>query len=107
MKFKLSKGDFVQVIHGKDRGKKGRVLKIMPLEKKVLVEGINFVKRHSKPTSADKQGGIIQMEKPIDISNVMCFCMKCSKPTRLKIRMLNDGSKVRYCQKCNENIEVK
>ncbi len=107
MKFNLSKGDFVQVIKGKDRGKKGRVIKVFPKEGKILVEGINFVRRHSKPKAIDKQGGIIQMEKPLSISNVMCFCMKCSRPTRLNIKVLNDGSKIRYCHKCNENIEVK
>lgn len=107
MKFKLNKGDFVVVIQGKDRGKKGRVIQVLPDKEKVLVEGINFVKRHSRPKAIDKQGGIIQMERPVDISNVMCFCMKCSKPTRIKNKVLKDGSKVRYCYKCNENIEVK
>jgi len=107
MKFKLNKGDFVQVIQGKDKGKKGRVIKVFPEEEKVLVEGINFVKRHSRPKSVDKQGGILQMEKPVAISNVMYFCMKCSKSSRLKSKVLKDNSKVRYCKRCNENIEVK
>jgi large subunit ribosomal protein L24 len=107
MKYKLNKGDFIQVIHGKDRGKKGRVIRVMPEKGKALVEGINFVKRHSKPKSIDKQGGIVQMEKPINISNIMYFCMKCSKPTRIKSKVLDNGTKLRYCQKCNENVEVK
>lgn len=102
---KIKRGDFVQVIKGKDRGKKGRVLKVFPKEGRVLVEGINFVKKHVRPKKIDQQGGIIQMEAPISISNVMLFCLKCSKPTRVGIKFLEDGSKVRYCKKCGEIIE--
>jgi large subunit ribosomal protein L24 len=107
MKYSLKKGDFVQVVKGEDRGKKGRVIKLMPDEGKVLVEGINFVRKHSKPKAIDKQGGIIQMEKPVSIANVMYFCMKCGKRTRLKKKLLQDGSKVRYCKKCGELAEAK
>ncbi len=107
MKFKIRKGDFVQVIKGKDKGKKGRVIKVFPKEARVLVEGVNFVKKHVRPRKIDQQGGIIQMEKPISISNVMLFCLKCSKPTRVGIKFLDDGSKVRYCKKCGEIIETK
>jgi large subunit ribosomal protein L24 len=107
MKFKLKKGDFVQVIKGKDKGKKGRILKIFYKENRVLVEGINFVKKHTRPKAVDRQGGIIQVEKPISISNVNFFCLKCSKPTRLGIKFLEDGSKVRYCKKCKEIVEEK
>lgn len=103
----LRKGDFVQVMKGKDRGKKGRVIRVMPDEGRVLVEGINFVKKHSRPKAIDKQGGIVQMEKPVSIANVMYFCMKCSKPTRLRKKDLQDGSKARYCKRCNELAEVK
>jgi large subunit ribosomal protein L24 len=107
MKFKLKKGDFVQVIKGKDKGKKGRILKIFYKENRVLVEGINFVKKHTRLKAVDRQGGIIQVEKPISISNVNFFCLKCSRPTRLGIRFLEDGSKVRYCKRCKEIIEEK
>jgi large subunit ribosomal protein L24 len=107
MKFKLKKGDFVQVIKGKDKGKKGRILKIFYKENRVLVEGVNFVKKHTRPKAVDRQGGIIQVEKPISISNVNFFCLKCSKPTRLGIKFLEDGSKVRYCKKCKEIVEEK
>ncbi|MCM8772405.1 MAG: 50S ribosomal protein L24 [Candidatus Omnitrophica bacterium] len=107
MKYKLKKGDIVQVIKGKDKGKKGRILKIFREEGRVLVEGVNFVKKHMKPRSVDKQGGIILVEKPISISNVNYFCLKCSKPTRLGIRFLEDGTKVRYCKKCKEVVEEK
>ncbi len=104
---RLKKSDFVQVTKGKDRGKKGRVIRVMPGEGRILVEGINFARKHSRPKAIDKQGGIVQMEKPVSIANVMYFCMKCSKPTRLKEKTLQDGSKVRYCKKCNELAEVK
>ncbi|MCM8766619.1 MAG: 50S ribosomal protein L24 [Candidatus Omnitrophica bacterium] len=107
MKFKLKRGDIVQVIKGKDRGKKGRILKLFPKEGRVLVEGINFVKKHTRPKAVDRQGGIIQIEKPISISNVNFFCLKCSKPVRLGIKFLEDGTKVRYCKKCKEIIEEK
>ncbi|MCM8818702.1 MAG: 50S ribosomal protein L24 [Candidatus Omnitrophica bacterium] len=106
MKYKFKKGDFVAVIKGEDRGKKGRILKIFK-EGRVLVEGINFVKKHTKPKAVDKQGGIIQIEKPIAIGNISFFCLKCSKPTKLGIRFLEDGTKVRYCKKCKEIVEEK
>ncbi|MGB9678051.1 MAG: 50S ribosomal protein L24, partial [Candidatus Ratteibacteria bacterium] len=106
-KFKLKKGDIVQVIKGKDKGKKGRILKIFKEEGKVLVEGINFVKKHTKPRRVDMQGGIIQMEKPISISNINFFCLKCSKPTPLGIKFLEDGTKARFCKKCKEIVEEK
>ncbi|MCM8825759.1 MAG: 50S ribosomal protein L24 [Candidatus Omnitrophica bacterium] len=107
MGFLIKKDDFVIVIKGKDAGKKGRVVRIFPKESKVLVEGINFVKKATRPSRVDKQGGIITMEKPISISNVQYFCMKCSKRTRLGVRFLEDGSKVRYCKKCGEMVEAR
>ena len=107
MKYRIRKGDFVQVIKGKDRGKKGRVIKVFPEEGRILVEGVNFVHKHTRPKAVDKQGGIIQMEKPVSYSNVMFFCMKCSKPARLGIKILQDGTKTRYCKRCNEIVEVK
>ncbi len=107
MSFKIKKGDFVVVIKGKDAGKKGRVLNIFPEEGRVLVEGINFVKKATRPRRVDRQGGIITMEKPISISNVQFFCMKCSHRTRLGVRIMEDGTKVRYCKRCNELVEAK
>jgi len=107
MKCKIRKNDFVQAIKGKDKGKKGRVIKVFPQERKVLIEGVNFVKKHTRPKSVDKQGGIIQMEKPVAIANVIFFCLKCSKPSRIGIKYLEDGSKFRFCKKCNEVIESK
>ncbi len=103
----IRKNDFVVVIKGKDVGKKGRVIRVFPDEKRVLVEGVNFVKKATRPKKLDRQGGIVTMEKPISISNVQLFCMKCSKRTRPGIRIMDDGSKARYCKKCGELVEVK
>jgi len=107
MKFKIRKNDFVQVTRGKDAGKKGRVIRVYPPEKKVLVEGVNFVKKHTRPKKIDRQGGIVQMEKPLSISNVMYFCMKCEKPTRIGYRLLEDKTKVRFCRGCEEVLEAR
>ncbi|HOJ31064.1 MAG TPA: 50S ribosomal protein L24 [bacterium] len=107
MGFLIRKNDFVVVIKGKDTGKKGRVVRVFPETSRVLVEGVNFVKKATRPRKLDRQGGIITMEKPISIANVQFFCMKCSKKTRLGIKMMDDGSKVRYCKKCGELVEAK
>lgn len=107
MGFLIKKNDFVLVIKGKDAGKKGRVIRVFPDEGRVLVEGVNFVKKATKPGRVDRQGGIVTMEKPISISNVQYFCMKCSRKTRLGIRIMEDGSKARYCKKCGELVEEK
>lgn len=107
MKFHLRKGDFVQVTKGKDKGKKGRILEVIPENSRVLVEGINFAVKHSKPTATDRQGGIQHREKPVSIANVSYFCMKCTKNVKLGSKVLQDGSKTRYCKKCNEIIEAK
>ncbi len=107
MGIKIRKNDFVCVIKGNDRGKKGRVIKVFPKERRVLVEGVNFVKKHTRPRSVDMQGGIIQIEKPISISNIRYFCLKCGKAVGLGIKKLSDGTKVRYCKKCNEIVEEK
>ena len=107
MGLKIRKGDFVYVIKGNERGKKGRVIRVFPKERRVLVEGVNFVKKHTRPRSIDMQGGIVHIEKPISISNVQYFCLKCAKPVRLGIKKLADGTKVRYCKKCKEIVEEK
>jgi len=107
MTLSIKKNDFVIVIKGKDAGKKGRVMRVFPGKKRVLVEGVNFVKKATRPKKLDRQGGIVNMEKPISISNVQLFCMKCAKNTRFGIKMMDDGSKMRYCKKCGEMVEVK
>ncbi|MCX7911413.1 MAG: 50S ribosomal protein L24 [Dehalococcoidales bacterium] len=102
---KIRKGDTVLVIAGKDRGKKGKVRFAYPKENKVIVEGINFVKKHSKARGAVRQAGIISLEAPLDASNVMLLCAKCNKPARIGYKKLEDGRKVRTCRACGEVIE--
>jgi large subunit ribosomal protein L24 len=102
---KIRKNDTVLVIAGKDKGKKGKVRFAYPKEKKVIVEGINFIKKHSKARGAVRQAGIIDLEAPLSVSNVMLFCDKCDKPTRVGFRQLEDGRKVRVCRACNEVID--
>ena len=99
---RLKKNDFVTVITGKDRGKKGRVLQLMPDAGKLLVEGINYRKVHQRPNRDNPKGGIVQMEGPLSISNVMLFCPRCNKPVRVTYSFLADGSKQRICKKCRE-----
>jgi len=104
----IKKGDVVVPISGRDRvtGKKGKVIRVFPETNKVLVEGINFVKKHRKQTRMDRQGGILSMEEPLDISNVMIVCPRCGQPTRVGRRRL-EGYKYsfRYCKSCNEIID--
>ena len=99
----IKKKDTVVINTGKDKGKKGEVLKVYIEENKVIVSKINFVKRHKKPTQTEP-GGIREKEAPVPISNVMLICPKCTKPTRPKFDTLSDGKKVRVCRKCGEMI---
>ena len=100
----IKKDDKVKVIAGKDKGKIGKVLKVNRKTSRVLVEKINIVKRHSKPTAQNKQGGIVEKEMPIQWSNVMVMCNKCVTPARVKMQRLEDGKKVRVCAKCGESL---
>lgn len=104
MGMRIRKGDSVLVITGKDAGKKGKVLAVLPKEDRVIVEGVNIMKRHSRPTRKMPQGGIVEKEAPIHASNVMLLCTKCHQPTRVARRILEDGRKVRACKKCGEVI---
>lgn len=102
---RIKKNDTVMVIAGKGRTQKSniaRVLKVFPEERRILVEGINMVKRHSRPTRRSPKGGVIEKEGSVHISNVMLYCNKCSSATRVGYRILVDGSKVRICKKCGE-----
>jgi large subunit ribosomal protein L24 len=101
----LKKDDKVKIITGKDRGKIGKVLKINRKKERVLVESINLVKRHQKPSAKNRQGGIVESEAPIAWSNVMLMCNKCMKPVRIAVKRLEDGRNVRFCRKCNELID--
>ena len=102
---RVKKDDLVMVISGKDRGKKGKVLKTYPSEKKVIVEGVNFTKKHQRPTNQYREGGIIERETPIYVSKVMVVCPNCDKPTRITHKILENGEKVRACKKCGEIID--
>ncbi|MBN1375503.1 MAG: 50S ribosomal protein L24 [Dehalococcoidia bacterium] len=102
---KIHKNDTVLIVAGKDRGKKGKVRKAIPDKDTVIVEGLNMIKRHSKTKGQTRQAGIIELEGPIHISNVMVICNKCSKPARLGYRILEDGKKARYCHNCSEIID--
>ncbi len=102
---KIKKNDKVIVIAGKEKGKIGAVLKVDVDKGRIIVEKVNIVKRHSKPSMQTGQGGIIEKEAPIDISNVKIICTKCTEPTRIGKRLLEDGSKVRICKKCHESID--
>ncbi len=101
----IKKGDVVVVLTGKDAGKQGKVLKVEPKDNRVVVEGVNRAKKHQKPNRSLPQGGILQIETPINRSNVMLICSHCKKPTRIGNRILGDGEKVRTCKKCNEAIK--
>ena len=101
----IKKDDKVKVITGKDSGKIGKVLKEMRKKNRILVENINIVKRHTRPTAQARQGGIVESEAPIHWSNVMLMCNKCLSPVRIQMRRLEDGKKVRVCRKCNELID--
>ncbi len=101
---KIKKGDTVQVISGKDLGRKGKVIRALPKANKVVVEGINRVKRHQKPSRTVPQGGIINIEAPLNASNVMLVCSKCNEPTRVGMALLETG-KARKCKKCGEIID--
>ena len=108
MKFEtahIKKGDTVQLITGKDKGKTGKVIAVYPKRDRVLVEKLNIVKRHMKPNQQFKQGGIVEKEAPIRWSNVMVMCAKCAKPVRIKHKLINKESK-RICAKCGELVEV-
>jgi len=104
-KVHVRKGDTVLVLSGKSEGKKGKVISVLPKKERVVVEGLNKVKRHTKPSQTIPQGGIVEKEAPIHSSNVMLICNKCSKPTRIGKRVLDDGKKVRVCKKCGEVLE--
>lgn len=102
---KIRKNDTVQVMAGKDRGKRGKVRFAYPKKNRLIVEGINFIKKHSRARGQVRQAGIIDLEAQIDASNVMLLCGKCNRPTRVGFTFLDDGRKVRICRKCKEVID--
>lgn len=103
-KVHVRKNDTVMVISGKDKGKTGEVLSVMPKTGKIIVKGVNVVTKHQKPNRANMQGGIIQKEAPLYSSKVMLYCDKCKSVTRISHKLLEDGTKVRVCKKCGETF---
>jgi large subunit ribosomal protein L24 len=101
----LKKNDTVMVIAGKDRGKSGKVLRVLPKKEAVLIERLNFAKRHLRAGGPKGKGGIVEKEAPIRISNVQLLCGKCNRPTRIGKKSLEDGRKIRICRKCGEAID--
>lgn len=101
----IKKEDFVRIIAGKDRGKQGRVLRVFPREGRLTVERLNMIKRHTRPTQQIQQGGIIEREGKIHLSNVMLICTRCSRGVRVGHRRLEDGKKVRVCRRCDEVLD--
>jgi large subunit ribosomal protein L24 len=102
----VKKDDQVKVIAGKEKGKTGKVLRVLGKKDSVLVEKVNLVKRHTRPSSQHRQGGIIEKESPIHISNVMIICTKCNSVVKMCRKLLEDGAKVRSCKKCGEIIDL-
>jgi large subunit ribosomal protein L24 len=105
LKIKLKRGDTVLIISGKDRGKTGKIEKVLPKTNQILVTGVNIIKKHTRPTKKNPHGGIIQINKPISVANVMLICPQCNKPTRIGFKMLDGGKKLRVCKKCKESVE--
>ena len=104
-RFSLKKNDLVMVVAGKEKGKSGRILKVFPRKNRALIEKVNFIKKHTRPSGQTRQGGIVEREAPIHVSNVMVICEKCNLPIRVGKKILDDGKKVRVCKKCGELLD--
>lgn len=106
IKAPVKKGDLVVILTGKEKGKSGKVIEIMKEKNRVLIEKINLVKRHTKPTQTHRQGGVIEKEASIHWSNVALMCTKCNKPVRKKVKIEKNGNKARVCAKCGEQFDI-
>lgn len=102
---KIKKGDKVKIIAGKDGGKEGKILQVLPQREKIVVEGLNLVVKHMRPRRAGEKGQRIQFPAPLQISNALLICPKCNKPTRVGYKILENKKKVRMCKKCKEVID--
>ena len=102
---KIRKEDNVLIIAGKDKGKKGKVRFVYPKRNRILIEGVNMIKTHSRARQQVRQAGIIEREAPVALSNVMLICTRCNKPARVGFKILDDGRKVRICRSCKEAID--
>src|SRR6266498_357718 len=105
MAAKVRKNDTVQVLAGRDKGKQGKVTRVIPKEDRVVIEGVNIRKRHTRARRPGEQAGIVEFPAPLHVSSVAVVCAKCSRPTRVGFRVLADGTKVRFCKRCDEVIE--
>ncbi|GMT47491.1 MAG: 50S ribosomal protein L24 [bacterium] len=105
MGLKIKKSDKVIVISGKEKGKQGKILSIIPKKNRVIVQSVNMIKRHMKPSRQYSQGGIIEKEGALHISKIMLVCPRCQKPSRISNHILDDGRKVRLCKRCKEVID--
>jgi len=106
LKVPIKKGDTVEIIHGKDKGKRGKVLTVLLTDQKALVEGINLVKKHTRATQQNPQGGVIHKENPMRISNLRLICSRCNQLTKIKRSTVSDSEyRVRLCKKCGEIID--
>jgi large subunit ribosomal protein L24 len=103
-KLSIRTGDKVRVIAGKDKGKESKVLRVYPYKQRIVIERVNMIKKATRPTQRNPSGGILEIEGPIHVSNVMLVCPKCSQPTRIG-RKREDGSRIRVCKKCNNDID--
>lgn len=101
---KIRKGDIVQAVKGKDKGKKGKVIQVFSASCRALVEGVNLAKKHKRQTRQDQQGGIVSIEKPIALANIMLVCKHCGRASRVGFSILKDGTKSRVCKSCKEAI---
>lgn len=102
---KIKKGDTIKIISGKDKGKRGRVLRIFPKKQTLVVEGLNLVTKHTRPKRVGEKGQKIKMAMPLAISKVMLICPECKKPIRINYKILADGRKKRFCHKCKNVFE--
>ncbi len=101
----VRRGDLVGVIAGKERGKRGKVLRVLPDRGRVLVEKVNMIKKHQRPTQKLRQGGIIEREGALALANVLLVCPRCDRPVRTGIKALADGRRVRVCRRCGEPVD--
>jgi large subunit ribosomal protein L24 len=105
VKIRLKKNDLVEVTTGKEQGKTGKILKVLRQKNQVLVEKINMIKRHTRPSPTSGQGGIVEKEAPLNVSKVMLICPKCATATRFRLTQTGEGKKVRVCLKCKDMID--
>jgi len=106
VKCRIKKDDKVKVVAGKEKGKIGKVLRVLRKRERVVVENVNFVKRHTRPSASTPRGGIVEKEAALHWSNLMVMCDKCIHPVRVKIQRLEDGKQVRVCRKCGEVMDT-